>query len=278
MVAVAFATAAGTAACGDDGAGEAADAAGADAAADSADASTLPDTAADAAGADATPAETTVRAWCSGSTSRMCDWMYRCFDAADLASAEEAFRMTEASCAGQFDAQCQQRTMRSVSEGRQTFDGANASACLAALDDAPCDSLANMAAALNPPACFDVTTGLVDQGGACTHGSDCSADDARCVEGVCTGALGAAAYLDVCSTADGCAGLFCAPVPANAAGVTGVCSATCAAESQCGPGGNCVRAGEQQFCLANCDTDEDCGGTLTCQTLGTSRLCYVAAE
>lgn len=230
--------------------------------------------------------------WCRESNAVWCEWMYRCFTPEDLETAETAFHFDdEATCAAVLAADCQGRTMRSVTEGRQTFDGAAASVCLDALAAEACGTWEALIAgdALNPPECADVTTGVVAPGETCTNTLDCASPDAWCwtdtATPYCTDTLGAAAFQRECATGGDaradvdttvCSGALCLQVDPSSLDWEGVCSARCRVDRNCGPDAGCFqREGEEPACLATCTNDDQCADGLVCRDLGGRGACYV---
>lgn len=233
---------------------------------------------------DAGPATVTGTQWCRQSAGVWCDWMYACFDDNDINMAEQGFRFeVEQRCLSTLDADCQARTLVSVADGRQQFNEEEASACLDALLVEPCGTFDEMVAGdvFNPPACFDVSTGLVDRGGECTNSPDCSADDSICwytvdLPGYCTGQLGRDSFVEECDPAaetNTCEGVLCLGLPENGADLLGICSAFCRTDRNCGPDAGCFQLEEAQLCLGLCETDDDCGGDLVCLPTGDRSAC-----
>ncbi len=241
------------------------------------------DTAADVT-EDTGPATVTGTQWCRQSAGIWCDWMYACFDDNDISTAEQGFRFeVEQRCLSTLDADCQARTLVSVTEARQSFNPEEAAACLDALLEEPCGTFAEMVAGdvFNPPACFDVSSGLVGRGEECTNSPDCTADDSICwytddPPGYCTGELGRDAFVDECdpqAETNDCAGVLCLGLPENGADLTGICSAFCRTDRNCGPDAGCFQLEEAQLCLGLCETDDDCGGDLVCLPTGDRNAC-----
>jgi len=230
------------------------------------------------------PAITTLE-WCFRSNEIWCDWMYRCFDEEDLARAEEGFHFAEQTCPAVLAADCQARTLRSVTEMRQSFDGVEGARCLEALSEAACGTWDELIAgtALNPAECRDVTHGLVEPGGECTNTLDCAEENAWCwtggsQSGYCTDTLGGDAFQWECnpSNAEACAGRVCLELPPNAAEWEGLCTSNCRTARNCGPNADCFE--DEQggtFCLALCEGPDDCVDGLSCQPIGGRFACFV---
>ena len=224
--------------------------------------------------------------WCRQSAEVWCDWMYACFDDEDLRRAESGFRFEiEDRCLSTLDADCQARTLLSVSDGRQDFSGENAYDCLEALAAEPCDDFDAMVAgtAFYPDECRDVSAGLVERGGECTNSPDCAAEDSLCwyqgdPPGYCTGQLGRDAFSTQCdptAETNDCEGVLCLGLPENGAGWTGVCSAFCRTDRNCGPDAGCFQLEEAQLCLGLCEDDDDCASDLVCLPTGERSACTV---
>ena len=226
------------------------------------------------------------RQWCRQSAEVWCDWMYACFDDTDIDRAEQGFRFEiEDRCVSTLDADCQARTLLSVSDGRQEFSEEDAFACLEALREEPCDDFDAMVAGdvFNPPACDGVTAGLVDRGGECTNSPDCSADYGLCwyqgdPPGYCTGEMGRDAFSTQCdplAETNECPGVLCLGLPENGAEWTGICSGFCRTDRNCGPDAGCFQLETEQICLGLCETDDDCASDLVCLPTGDRSACTV---
>jgi hypothetical protein len=258
---------------------------GTDVGADAADAT---ETGADAA-EDLGPTDSvTGTQWCRQSAEVWCDWMYACFDDEDIRRAETGFRFEiEDRCLSTLDADCQARTLLSVSDGRQEFSGGDAYACLESLAAEPCDDFDAMVAgtAFYPDECRTVTTGLVRRGEECTNSPDCASDDSLCwyqgdPPGYCTGQLGRDAFSTECDPAaelNDCEGVLCLGLPENGAGWAGVCSAFCRTDRNCGPDAGCFQLEDAQLCLGVCESDDDCADDLACIPTGDRSACTVPA-
>lgn len=247
--------------------------------ADGTDAASSPDA---AGGEDTEPAPDPLSMpdWCQASNQIWCEWMFECFNDADLTEARRTFGFSNSveSCAEVAVASCQNRTIPAVNEGRQTFDGVQAARCVDALRDEACGTFEDLftGAVLNPPPCDTVSTGQITQGQPCVSSNDCAAEDARCTEeGYCTGRLDRTSFLGTCDPADvlsvaACPGLQCLRVQ-QGAGQVGVCTHACTLDEHCGEGGGCfVDNSGDRFCLALCDDDDDCGG-FSCVQAGPDR-------
>lgn len=269
------------AACGDDSGGDAnpGDSSTADIDGDAADA-------ADEGITDTTLEPLSTQQWCIRSNTAWCDWMYRCLTPEELATAEASLGVNEESCASALTADCQQRTMVSVAEGRQSFDGAAAAVCIAALADEPCGTWTQLVAGdvLNPPECHGITHGSVAPGDECANTLDCEAEDAWCWKeeqdgvGYCTDTLGGDAFQWECEVQDApdCPGRVCNELPENASDWTGVCTANCRADRNCGPGAGCFSGEDDaRVCLGLCAGPDDCAEGLECMDVGGRSACFV---
>jgi hypothetical protein len=88
-------------------------------------------------------------------------------------------------------------------------------------------------------------------------------------------------YERTCRAATECPGRKCVELSSNAQGLSGVCSARCTEDADCGSGAACFLFGEAgPSCLALCDGAQACGGGLTCTAIGTdgARACFVTAK
>lgn len=234
-----------------------------------ADAGDFGDTDASADGSgDALPDPLSMPDWCQDSNQLWCDWMFECFSDADMTTARQTFGFddTVESCLQVAVASCQNRTIPAVNDGRQIFDGVEAALCVNALANEPCAGYEELAdgIAFDPPACSDVSVGTREFTETCQGNNDCAAENARCIEGLCTGRLERNSYLASCDPSQvtanlSCPGLLCLAIDPDDR-TAGICTHACTLDEHCGEGASCFRDNSgDRFCLANCDTNADCG-------------------
>lgn len=83
-----------------------------------------------------------------------------------------------------------------------------------------------------------------------------------------------------CRVPTECPGRKCIELGVNAQGLSGVCSARCADDADCGDGSACFQFDEAgPSCLSLCDERRACAGGLVCARVGSDgeRACFVTA-
>ncbi len=250
----------------------------------------------DAGGSNETsaPSPTPAEAFCRAHFSAACERLFRCDPDAAALIPQAA---TAAACAQAHHERVCDRLSADIAAGAVRVDLTGADACNDDLATASCGTAAEevrrFLEAGKLDACPDVLGGDRAKGASCTAAWHCREPSSNCVAvasgaGECTGALSGDAFEIACSAtsagAGACPGLVCLGLNANQQGKSGLCTARCQSQADCGDGGVCVALTDGNICFSMCTSDADCGGGFVCvdevyqpgpQIEGDGRACLV---
>lgn len=226
-------------------------------------------------GGDETPA--TPIELCKSYFRSSCERAFAC------ALAEDIGYSSESECREQLANQFCPRVRDAAVRGTLIIDEVAAKRCTKNLDSARC---AEASGVFQSTDCQEWLIGQQAKSEPCEIGDECGEDSARCFtrtsgEGVCSGVLRGESYELDCSrpTVENCPGLVCIELNDNLQNKTGICSALCDEDADCGEGGRCIdfEGDVGKRCLSKCASDEECSNGFIClnETGMTSGACLV---
>lgn len=221
---------------------------------------------------------------CKARFTAVCDRLYGCFTSDQLKDLEQAGSFTDAtSCAKSFSDDTCPDIKTAVDKATVTFNPSNVASCKSQTTATACgaDLLEFIENSRKLASCANVFNGKVKKLGDCSISTECKGKDAQCAGNKkCTAALSGDSFEKECSekTVETCDGLVCLTLKPNKQNMTGICTARCSGDWDCGAGGKCVAMPDKsQLCVSVCQSAADCGGGFLCQTFfddGT-KACFI---
>ena len=188
-------------------------------------------------------------------TSASCDRLVRC----------GAFT-SRAACEAQLAPDFAQ-ILQGIAAGRISYDGSKVATCLAAFENASCDTTVEDVR-VTPAICDEALHGTVGGGGTCYIDLDCASDNCdvpscgmACCAGACAAAVADAPIGQPCANANCVEGSFCSETEVCTALLAA--GATCGSDQECNYGLTCAA----NRCVAAANRGEACVDD-SCQDLG----------